>query len=890
MNTGKPGSLIIQAPEAIYQDSTHIKLSTDSETTIELTTGTINPKYKTEWIKEGTTIDTSKADNPKINIQLRGTTNTEVAVDEYISNVESTLTADKIKVLIDGEDITQKVTVAIGTATQTANTRTGAKDVLQTVTISKFPTEVVEGKDYKEWGGNITIEVAQGTLSDTKGPEFTVGPANNRVTKQITYGNKNMELAEDGTRKDNSVKDTTAVDKNTTNAMFADFIKPEFRYKASDTTIIHGQGERVEITFDVIDKYFGSTIFTKLSDNTYDASKITVGIDDYDKEELNNAITKTLTKVQDITGTVDGNEDTKIGERYKLTIRGLDAEGEDGIGNGYKYSGYMSLSFTAGAIKDKSENESNATTITIGKDEPDGSGNGTIVDVVDPVWSIYSANADDGTVRLRVKDKFLNKETSQFNLTREKIIVLVNGLESTAIVKTLSDPVEIVANEEYEYVLTLSNLAPADAGYTEFTPIEAIVGGTAKYKNENGGNISLKIQAGTVVDAYENASKEQVVYVGDIDATGPEVYDVQKTQDEENNKETVIFNVTDKNFDDSKSVTEDKLTVWMDGIQIDDKVTKTITSKKDIKTIVDGKEKVVGHQYTLELTSIVESDEEYIASGRDYRELSGTLEVKIDTSAASDMRGNPINEETTTLTGFVDMIKPETKYEYATSDINYQDKTFTMTFDMIDKYYDSTKSKTLTAKDLTIKVDGKDINTTNVTISLQSDDKTSTVNGTSKVIGKHYILTLSDLEQLQVKDGDNYLDYSGVITVGIPAEKMADTYGNKNIAKTITSGIDIPGGTASESGTIVDIVDPLWEKVNSDVNTHEKTAIFTIKGTDKYFANSTLKKENIKVFVDGEESNNATIELSDATDLKEERISGETTTTVKYGVLWLIML
>ena len=69
----------------------------------------------------------------------------------------------------------------------------------------------------------------------------------------------------------------------------------------------------------------------------------------------------------------------------------------------------MSLSFTAGIITDKTGNTNLPKTITIGKDEPDGSGNGTIVDVVDPVWEMYSADVHTGEIKLRVKDKYLSK-------------------------------------------------------------------------------------------------------------------------------------------------------------------------------------------------------------------------------------------------------------------------------------------------------------------------------------------------------------------------------------------------------------------------------------------------------------------------------------------------
>ena len=170
-NTGKLGEIIIQAPEAIYQNNTNFKLNTDSTTTIEFTNGTIYPKYRTEWIKEGTAIDETEANNPKLNVTLRGTTNTELTATEYISNVTSSLAPENIKVFIEDTEITDIVTKTVGTATTTANTKTGAQDVLQTVTLTNFEEASRQtGKSYKEWSGNIRVEVAQGSLSDTTGP------------------------------------------------------------------------------------------------------------------------------------------------------------------------------------------------------------------------------------------------------------------------------------------------------------------------------------------------------------------------------------------------------------------------------------------------------------------------------------------------------------------------------------------------------------------------------------------------------------------------------------------------------------------------------------------------------------------------------------------------
>ena len=904
--TGKAGEIVIHAPEAIYQNSTNFKLNTDSTTTTEFTNGTINPKYRTEWIKEGTQIDETEANNPKLNITLRGTTNTEVAVSEYISNVTSTLATEDIKIFIEDTEITDVVTATIGAPTTTANTRTGATDVLQVITLTNFEEAARQtGKPYKEWSGNIRVEVAQGTLSDT------TGPADPETGKTITYGNKNMEVVSEetktsattgagavteiGARIDNIIQDMTKYDKNTDNAMFADFIKPEFTYKSQETEILHGEEERVTIVFDVADKYFESTTLSNL-----DASQITVNIDDYDTTELNQNITKTLSKVTQTTDVVDGNitykangdiyytvegVEKKVGERYQLVIEGLDQEDADGNGDGYTYSGYMTLSFAQGAITDKTGNQSAAKSITIGKDEPGGTGTGEIVDVVDPVWSVTEINTDEEYVKIHVKDKFLNREQSTLNLTEDAISIVVNGTQSTAIATILAGPTEIIPNEEYEYIVTLENITPVDAGYIEFTPTEPIIGETAKYKNDNGGYIELQIAPGVVIDQNGNASNEQILDIGNIDKTKPEVYDVQKTQDAENGKETIVFNVTDKNYDPTDPVTIDEMTTYIDDIQIEDQITKKLISTTEIKTYIEGEIKTVGHQYVVEIADIVETDAEFIATGREYRELSGELELRIDPTASKDMSENTINPDTATIHDFIDYIHPEVMYQYSETDIDYDGKTFTMEFDIVDKYYDT---GVLAIEDLNILIDGEEPNWVEVDKALQVEEKSSMVNGASKVIGHTYRLTLSNLEQLQVKEGDNYLDYSGVITVAIPANKIMDTIGNGNHATTLTSGITIPGGTGTEE--VVDVVQPLVEKMSSAVDVDAKTATVTFKVTDKYFAKSTLTNENIQILVNGSVNTTIQKQLTNTTPLIEQRVVDGATTEVQYGVQYTVNL
>ena len=877
--TGKTGSIVIHAPESIFQDKNNFKLNTNANTAdtnsiINYTRGTINPKYRTEWKKESATVDTT---NKNIKITLRGTTNTAIAVDQYKSDVTSSLTKSNIKVYIDGVNATESLNklnaISLGNATQTTeNSRTGAKDVLQVVTLSNLEEAARQsGKSYKEWSGNIRLEIDQKTLTDTK------------------YGNKNMAVTSTGARANHTFADGT-VQNNTADKMFADYIKPEITYTYVDSDINH-TNKTLTAEFILTDKYYKRG-FTA-TNGKYDASSIIVGIDSYDKTALNKAITKTLTKVEDITDTVNGVANKKVGEKYRLVIGNLEQQGQDGIGDGYTYSGYMSLTFPEGTAVDNSGNKSPATTVSIGKNYPGGSdSNKKIVDVVDPVWEKGNINIETGVVKLRVKDKFLIKDRSKFELTTDKITIYADDVVSTEIEKQISGPVEIRANEEYEYTLTLLNIKPDGDEYEEFTPKNPIVGGTAKYKKENGGDIKIKIAAGAVTDAYGNKTKEQIIDPGNIDGTGPEVYDIQKTKDATNNKETFVFNVTDKNYDSTDLVTIDELTVWLDGkqVDIDGEITKKfitnpvakIGTPVEIITTVNGQERVVGHQYTLEIGSIVETNAEFVASNRKYRELSGTLEIKIATDAAKDKKGNKINPDTATITDFNDMIKPEVIYKYATSNIDKTNKIFKMEFDLVDKYCKTINNIAVT--DLTIQIDGKVPDWTKVTRNLEVSDIKEPVNGTNKLIGRHYTLTLSNLEQLQVKSGDNYLDYSGVITVAIPANKMQDTTGNQNVTTTITSGVSIPAGTGSD--TIVDVVDPLIEKISSIVDAPTKTATLNFKVTDKYFASSDLANGNIEILVNG--AKNTTVAANNALtvvkNLTEPRTVDGKTVQVQYGI------
>ena len=234
--------------------------------------------------------------------------------------------------------------------------------------------------------------------------------------------------------------------------------------------------------------------------------------------------------------------------------------------------------------------------------------------------------------------------------------------------------------------------------------------------------------------------------------------------------------------------------------------------------------------------------------------------------------------------GFVDFIKPNATYQFSETDIDHDGKSFTMVFDMTDKFYNS---GTLALEDLTIRIDGEEPDWTKVDRALQEEDRTNVISGETEVIGKRYTLTLSNLEQLQVKEGDNYLDYSGVVTVAIPANKIIDTTGNGNNATTLTSGITLPGGAGTEE--VVDVVDPLVEKISSSVDIANKTAEMTFKVTDKYFLNSTLTNENIQILVNGSVNTTITKQLT-STVLNEQRVVDGVNSTVQYGVQYTLTL
>ena len=830
-------------------------------TTIGLEHGTINPIYRPKWEKISSSIDTTKK---TLTVKVKGyayenqTLNANAKID-YASDVESTLSSENITVFFDGVKVTSKTNpkITVANKTVTHNAVSNKDEVTYDIILANLEeTARQAGKQYKEWSGNIALKIGG------RGESETTYNAN-VLTDQ--YKNQNMmELdGKDSSWIDVKIEDAKT-DKNASGTMFADYIKPEFTYVYSNGNI-NLTNKTLTVDFSVVDKYFSST--TLSAQNAADAIKVSLTDTNPASQIPDAKITKELTKVSDVTEKRDG-VDVKIGEKYRLVIKGLQQQTADGK---YRdYSGPMSISIPAGVATDKSGNKSIATTFSIGVNEPGGSSdNQKIVDVVDPLWKTENINIDHTNKVVTLDLVGTDKYYASNSLTTNSIKVIIDGEEVTTtanVKKSLSAATPLTETRNgtsiqygVRYTLTLSDWEEATKQ-------------TGKQFFEWSGTTKIQVAAGTITDQYTNKSQKQEFTLGHVDFIKPKIEKVSFAKDSTAKTETIIFNVIDKYLDVSDKVTKDEISVYVDGELVpSSQITRTLTKISDLTGTVNETTKVIGHQYKLVLSNF-EQKRTAINYNREYSDWSGNVKIKIAEGAVKDTNSpTPNKNEATEIKAdsndaqkdFADFIKPNATYKFSSSDINYDGKTFTMVFDVTDKYY---SSGTLSINDLDIKIDGEKPNWDSTGVhgvvkELSVADRSNSINITengvekaaTKVIGKRYTLKLSHLEQLEKLQGKDTMDYSGVVTVAVAKDKLADTSGNKNNAFTITSGIDIAGEKLGTDGKIVDVVDPIWERVSSSASAADQTATITVKGTDKYFKESNLKSELIKVFVDGKE-------------------------------------
>ncbi len=877
--------------EQTEKQSGNIFLEWSGTTKIKIAAGTITDKYTNKSLEK--TFELGHVDFIKPRIEKVSSTKDETAktetiifnvIDKYLDTTDE-VTASDITVSVGGEKVsTIKKTLTRVAANDTSVTINGKSQVVAQqykLVLSNF--EQPRGsKLYRDWSGTVSIDIAENVAKDRV---ITVG--------EITSGGNTSDSA-------------------TLIGDFVDFITPDFTYEYSNTTIDHGN-KKVTIVFYIADKYFNTS---KLTSDTA-ASNIKVTVDG--KIITNDTNQKKKLSKEDVKETIDGKANTKIGEKYTLELTNLD------LGGGGDYSGIVKLAFAEGVVTDTSENKSIAKTITIGIDDPktgDGHDNGVIVDVVSPVWDIRNINVDNAnkvvTAELIAKDKYLT-DTTNSKLTTGDITVTVDG-KTAGITKSLSKPTfsenSSTGLKEIRYILTLSNWEQTEKQ-------------SGNVFLEWSGTTKIKIAEETIIDDYTNKSLEKTVELGHVDFIKPKIERVSTSIDESAKTETIIFNVIDKYLDTSDAVTKGEITVYVDGENAST-VTKTLTrvAANDVLATVNGSEQVVSQQYKLVLSDFEQS----ARNNKEYKDWSGTVSIGIAAGAVKDQvktigettSGGNTNDNATINADFVDFVKPDLKYVHQSSDIDKDGKSYTMTFSITDKYYNSGK---LGIDDLTIKMQNGqmdsngneivyDLKNEPVTISLQDEEiRQSNVSITNTsgniqtvpnlLIGHTYTLTISNLEQLEIKTGQTTLDYSGIVTVAVAGNKVFDkgstgnnTNRNGNIAKTITSGVNIPGGTSPTDAEVVDVVDPVWKKVSSSASAIDpddktsSTATLVFRGTDSYYASSNLTANKIKIIVDGEEDTGVLKTLSTATELKEQRKNfGSTTTTTKqYGVEYTLTI
>ena len=193
-----------------------------------------------------------------------------------------------------------------------------------------------------------------------------------------------------------------------------------------------------------------------------------------------------------INKTIDGKiqvglTNQTIGKRYTLRISNL----QQTIKNGeyLDYSGVITVALKAGIVKDTSDNRNVPTTISSGVDFPGGTGDGKIVDVVDPLWEqVGTATAtpikQTASIILKGTDKYLDKAKSK--LTASQIKVLVNGQEQTSgITLEVKEDTSVSLTYGRQYKINVSGFI------------------------SNAYQVKLVVAANSLVDSSGNKSKEQ---------------------------------------------------------------------------------------------------------------------------------------------------------------------------------------------------------------------------------------------------------------------------------------------------------------------------------------------------------------------------------------------
>ena len=745
-NCGKKDG-VIYVGEAIYSDSTNLRLNGASNAKIKYNMGRIECKYRTKWSKISTTIDEN---NKKLIVVVEASgINTECD--------DSVLDSTYVDVYVDGE--------IASNITKTVTDKTKIVDKIRyTITLDNFEELILQnGKKYKEWSGNIKLAIKGRSALDK-------------------YGNGNFE---------DIIEDSEKTNSNLSGKLFADFIVPEIQYEASNlTTIVDTENKELIVKFYARDKYYAreSLNITDLIFNVYNEAEKT-----WEKAEITsnqNSLTK---------------ENIENGIMYTLRIKDL----EKNTGINYKnYSGAVNITIPSGKILDHSGNKNKTQSITLGINNSDDSGNKVIVDIIDPAWEIkdIQKNVQSGTITFKLigKDKYL-KET---NLTTNSIKIFMDNIEMTNnpnLKKDISTGNVLYEKRDNKLVKYAVEYIVTIRGFEEYE-----LDKSANYQNWSG-NTKIVLSEGILTDETGNTSKETTFDIGQVDFVRPIIKKVSSKIDKQAKTETIEFMVTDKYFGTS-NITTDSINVYVDG-KIAEGINKEIIAETDVTENRNGTNYKIGKKYTLKLSNFEQKNR--FGQTTDYLNWSGQTSIRIAEDVIEDTSGNKNLQET--IDGeYVDFVSPAMLYNYLTTDVDYEQKSVTIKFRMVDKNY---KRGNLTLNDLKILINQKEVDWNKVKRTFREEPVYSEINGQRKQIGNEYTIVISELDQTK-REGTNTLDYSGIITVAINAGLIEDESGNTNNSQIITLGIS----------------QKIWDKITTYISSKniigsKENQKFTIQGS-----------------------------------------------------------
>ena len=203
--------------------------------------------------------------------------------------------------------------------------------------------------------------------------------------------------------------------------------------------------------------------------------------------------------------------------------------------------------------------------------------------------------------------------------------------------------------------------------------------------------------------------------------------------------------------------------------------------------------------------------------------------------------------------------------------------------------YSSNVTSTLTSDDIQVFIDGVEItNLTRPTVSVNSG--TTSINDASGKNEITHIVQLSNLEEAIRQTGIPYKEWSGNISLKIKGrgqdsqtyitDVLTDEYGNQNMMETDENGTNADGtwidirfeDSEVNKNTIgkmfADFIKPefTYRYSELDIDYTGKTAKIVFSVTDKYFEQSTLTIDDLRISIDGEEPDWATTEEASSDD------------------------